>query len=199
MKDYRRFISFIVLFTAGFYWLNNKVQIPYLSASAIAAVLFLIFIIWDRYLWKKKRFYISFLCSLATGLYDYPDLSGKWKVKYFSSYKYDEKNDKYTTEGEGEVKISQCYSTLNIEGVFGASSKFESVIANLKQKESERWMLVYAYRNTPTDTALASSKNGGMHMGFCYLELSDDQRKLEGFYSNDEQRKTRGKITLQKL
>ncbi len=198
MKDYQRFIAFIVLFTGGFYWLDGKIHLPFLSVSTISAVIFGLFLIWDRALWKVKKYYIARMCSLALGLYDYPNLNGKWKVHYFSSYKYDEKNNKYTVEGDGEVTIDQCYSTLCIEGTFDESSRFESIIANLKQKEGGKWMLVYAYRNTPTDTAISSSPSGGMHMGFCYLELDLLENKLEGFYSNDEQRKTRGKIIFKR-
>lgn len=97
------------------------------------------------------------------------------------------------TKGEGEATITQSYSTLFIEGDFGQQSDFESFFAQLKQKENGKWFLVYAYRNRPKSSKLTNSLSGGMHEGFAYLDVAS-KTKLEGFYSNDENRKTRGKI-----
>jgi len=41
------------------------------------------------------------------------------------------------------------------------------------------------------------STGGGMHEGFCYLEIEGNV--LEGYYTNDENRKTRGSITFTKM
>lgn len=192
MKSYQSFITFIVFFTAGFYILDQRVSIPFLSASLISLIIFGVFLIWDNLLWKQKRFFIPHLAKLA-GLHDYPDLNGKWKAQYYSSYKSDATDNQYVTNGDGEIVIKQTYSSIFITGQFSDSDS-DSFVATLKQKENGSWFLIYGFRNKPKSSKLQNSLNGGMHEGFCYLELKDD--KLTGYYTNDENRKTRGQVTL---
>lgn len=194
MKSYQSFITFIVFFTAGFYLLDQKVSIPFLSASVISLIIFGVFLFWDKYLWKQKRFFIPQLAKLA-GFHNYPNLNGKWKVEYSSSYKYNAENNQYTTTGSGEVNIKQTYSSIFIKGQFSESIS-ESFVATLKQKEDDGWFLIYGFRNKPNDEKLQNSPSGGMHEGFCYLELENG--KLIGYYTNDENRKTRGRAVLTK-
>ena len=66
------------------------------------------------------------------------------------------------------------------------------------KKWNGKWFLVYAYRNKPQITKLTNSLSGGMHEGFTYLDVESDN-KLEGYYANDENRKTRGKLVLTKI
>ena len=61
MKNYQSFITFIVFFTAGFYLLDQKVSIPFLSASVISLIIFGMFLLWDKLLWKQKQFTKSML------------------------------------------------------------------------------------------------------------------------------------------
>lgn len=197
MKSYQRFIAFVVFFTAGFYWLNETVKIPYLSAGLISVVIFLVFVLWDRWLWKTKWLFIPLLGKLI-GFHNYPNISGKWKIEYHSSYNFDSSNSQYTTTGTGEAEIKQTYSSVFISGVFGESSKFESFVAMFKEKENRSCFLIYGYRNNPIDVKLKHSPSGGMHEGFCYLEVCKDG-KLDGYYTNDENRKTRGKIVLTRM
>jgi len=68
-------------------------------------------------------------------LHDYPNLNGKWKAEYSSSYKYDTQNDRYITTGSGEIIIKQNYTSIFITGQFSESDS-ESFVANLKQKEN---------------------------------------------------------------
>lgn len=192
MKNYQSFITFIVFFTAGFYLLDQKVSIPFLSASVISLIIFGVFLFWDKFLWKQKRFFIPHIAKLA-GLHDYPNLNGKWKAEYSSSYKYDTEHDRYVTTGTGEIIIKQDYTSIFITGQFSESDS-ESFVANLKQKENRDWFLIYGFRNKPKSEKLQNSPSGGMHEGFCYLEVLHD--KLSGYYTNDENRKTRGRIVL---
>ena len=113
MKNYQSFITFIVFFTAGFYLLDQKVSIPFLSASVISLIIFGMFLLWDKLLWKQKQFFIPQFAKLA-GLHDYPNLNGKWKAEYSSSYKYDTENDRYITIGSGEIIIKQNYTSFSV-------------------------------------------------------------------------------------
>ena len=194
MKSYQSFITFIVFFTAGFYLLDQKVSIPFLSASVISLIIFGVFLFWDKFLWKQKQFFIPQLAKLA-GLHDYPNLNGKWKAEYSSSYKYDTQNDRYITTGRGEIIIKQSYTSIFITGQFSESDS-ENFIATLKQKENGSWFLIYGFRNKPKNEKLQNSPSGGMHEGFCYLDVESD--KLNGYYTNDENRKTRGRMILTK-
>jgi len=149
----------------------------------------MVYIAWDKLLWKRK--WLSYLLCKFVGFYEYPILEGQWELSFESIYNGG-------TKGTGEAIIQQSYSSLFIEGNFGQNSNFESFFAQLKQKESGKWFLVYAYRNHPKSTKLTSSPSGGMHEGFTYLDVKSPT-KLEGYYSNDENRKTRGKIVFIRL
>lgn len=197
MKDSQKFISFIVVFTVGFYWLNDSIKIPYFSAGLVSLIIFIIFLLWDRVAWKIKKYNIVPTLGNLVGFYNYPSISGTWAVNYKSSYNYDSNKNRYTTQGTGRAEIKQTYSSLFITCDFGnESSNSESFIAKLKQKENGEWFLIYGYQNRPRDPRLANSLDGGMHEGFCYLTVKSN--KLEGYYTNDEGRKTRGKITFTK-
>ncbi len=161
--------------------------------SLISVIVILFFLLWDTWLWKQKRAFIP-VFGVLMGFHNYPDISGKWTADYSSSYNYEDDNDKYCNFGIGQVEIRQTYSSIFINGQFGESSKFESFAATLKQKENGSWFLVYSYRNNPIDPKLKGSPSGGMHEGFCYLEIENGQ--LDGYYANDENRKTRGKLSL---
>ncbi len=208
MKDYSRFITFIIFLTAGILWLNSLITCPVIiygyslpcplfSFGTIALVISVLFIIWDKLVWKLKTIPFPLICSIL-GFHNFPNLNGEWAITYESSYKYDEKQNRYTTKGKGNAVIEQSYSKLNINGDFGLSSNFESFVSKLQQKENGKWFLVYAYKNIPGNIQLKSSPNGGAHEGFCYLDINKNCKEMTGYYSNDEQRKTRGNIKFKK-
>lgn len=197
MKDQQKYITSIVLLVVAIYifggWieglLGKNVASFITSISSISLVIYGLFFAWDKWLWKQK--WLSFLLCKLVGFYEYPILQGKWQLNYESTYENG-------TKGVGEATIQQTYTTLFIEGNFGQNSNFDTFFAQFKQKENGKWFLVYAYRNKPKRTKLTNSPSGGMHEGFTYLDVVS-QTKLEGYYSNDENRKTRGKIVFTKV
>ncbi len=196
MKDQQKYITSIVLLVAAIYlvgkWIDtffNKNFSPMItSIGTVSLIIYGLFIAWDKWLWKNKK--ISYLLCKLVGFHEYPNINGTWDITYQSSYNGG-------TTGNGQAIIEQTYSSLFVEGNFGVDSSFESFFAQLKQKENGKWFLVYAYRNRPRNTKLTNSRSGGMHEGFTYLDIVN-KSKLEGYYSNDENRKTRGKVTLVK-
>ncbi len=197
MKDLQKYITSIVLLVVIIYvigdrlkgFLGNNIVSFITSIGAISLAIYGLYLIWDRWLWKQKSL-SSLICKLV-GFYEYPVLEGKWQLSYESTYNGG-------TKGTGEVTNQQSYSTLFIEGDFGQNSNFYSFFAQLKQKENGKWFLVYAYRNKPKSKKLTGSPSGGMHEGFAYLDVINTTR-MEGYYSNDENRKTRGKIIFTKI
>lgn len=196
MRDQQKYITSIVLFVTAIFivggWvetlLGKNVASFITSISTISLIIYGLYIAWDKWLWKQKTL-SYFLCKLV-GFYEYPVLEGEWQINYESTYNNG-------TRGTGVVNIQQSYSSLFIEGNFSQNSSFESFFAQLKQKENGKWFLVYAYRNKPHNTNLTNSLSGGMHEGFAYLNVVS-KSKLEGYYSNDENRKTRGKLVFTK-
>ena len=197
MKDQQKYIMSIVALVAGIYIVSNWLKTIFgetvasaiTSITTMSAIIYGLHFAWDRLIWKIK--WLNTLICKLVGFYEYPNINGRWKIEYESSYKNG-------TKGFGEATIQQSYSTLFIEGVFSGSSDFYSFFAQLKQKENGKWFLVYAYRNKPQITKLTNSLSGGMHEGFTYLDVESDN-KLEGYYANDENRKTRGKLVLTKI
>lgn len=196
MRDQQKYITSIVLLVTAIFivgdliesWLGKSVASFITSIGTISLIIYGLFIVWDKLLWKQKL--LGSLLSKLAGFYKYPVLEGKWRINYESSFN----NGK---RGTGEATIQQNYSSLFIAGNFGISSSFESFFSQLKQKENGQWFLVYAYRNKPQDINLMSSPSGGMHEGFTYLEVIS-KAKLVGYYANDENRKTRGKLVFTK-
>lgn len=196
MRDQQKYITSIVLLVTAIFiigsWveglLGKSVASFITSISTISLIIYGLYLAWDKGLWKQKR--LSYLLCKLVGFYEYPVLGGKWQINYKSTYNNGAK-------GAGEATIQQSYSSLFLEGNFGENSSFESFFAQLKQKENGKWFLIYAYHNKPHNTNLTSSLSGGMHEGFAYLNIVN-KTKLEGYYSNDENRKTRGKIVFTK-
>lgn len=194
MKDYQKFISFVVFFTFGFYGLQLVFELPLLSAGTVSLIIYLLFLLWNHSLWKRKGWVFRTIGKLI-GLYDYPDISGEWEIEYASSYNFDTDKNEYRTNGKGSATIRQTYSTLHVKGKFENSSSFESFYATLKEKENGDWFIAYGYRSNPNNPKLSNSSGGGLHEGFSLLAVESPE-KLEGYYSNDENRRTRGRITL---
>ncbi|GEM_PF-2939986 len=196
MKDQQKYITSIVILVALIQviakWiggiLGNGIASFIASVGTVSFIIYGLYYAWDKWLWKEQ--WLAFLLCKLVGFYEYPVLTGSWQIKYESTFNNGKK-------GSGIATITQSYSTLYIEGDFGNSSDFESYFARLKQKENGKWFLVYAYRSKARSKTLLNSVSGGMHEGFTYLDVINN-KKLEGYYSNDENRKTRGKLVFTK-
>lgn len=197
MKDQQKYITSIVILVVLIYsvggWIEGilgKNTASFItSVGTISLTIYGLYYAWDKLLWKIP--WLSLLLCKLVGFYEYPTLEGDWQIKYESTFNNGKK-------GTGIATIQQSYSSLDIDGNFGASSSFESFFAQLKQKDNGKWFLMYEYRNKPHTPTLTNSLSGGMHEGFTYLDVVSNN-KLEGYYSNDENRKTRGKIVLTRL
>lgn len=197
MKDNQKYITSIVAFVTIYNTLIGQVseftKSPLISivstAGATSLVIYSLFLFWDKILWKVSP--ISKLIAMFVGFYNYPVLEGSWNLNYDSNFNGGEK-------GEGLVRLKQTYSSLHIDGEFGQKSGFETFFTLLKQKENGKWFLVYGYCNKPKDRTMMNSLSGNMHEGFAYLDIKDNNEML-GYYSNDENRKTRGFIKLTKV
>ncbi len=207
MKDYRKSIKLVVFISLSLYFLIKAIE-KWIGRSSllsvgtsigvIALITTILYILWNNHLWKIKKFKLSGMLSYLCGFHDYPDLAGQWAGDYCSSYNFDEENKQYTTTDKVEMDIRQNYLSIKIRCRFGESSESKSFFSTLLQDEHGDWGLIYAYRNDPRDPALQSAPSGGIHEGFAYLKVKDNGDKLEGYYTTDEMRKTRGRIVLQK-
>lgn len=194
MKDQQKYISAIVILVSSIYIVGNWVKSILgdtiasfiTSVGTVSLLIYGLFWVWDKFGWKNGK--ISRLLCYLVGFYEYPVIEGKWKVDYESTYGSGKK-------GSGEAVIKQSYSELCIDGSFGTSSTFESFFAQLKQNENGKWFFVYAYVSKPQDKKLLNSLSGGMHEGFVYLDVIS-KNELRGYYSNDENRKTRGTLVF---
>ena len=207
MQDKFKFIKLIVILVlmllflkepfenlqTNIFWLEQPFII--VNIAIISVIIYILFIIWDNFLWKEKRFFVPLIWKIFW-FYDYPNLNGEWNWKFNSSYKYDWENHKYVTEWDWKIIIKQKYSELIIEWKFN-KSKFHSIFSLLKKRDN-KWILIYMYENNPKDVDLKTSVNWWTHKWFCHLLLDESDMSLDWFYSNDESRKTRWSLNLVK-
>lgn len=200
--DLKKIVTFSVLLTFGFYLASQRFPgVDFWKYSIVSFAVFIILyflsLIYENYLWNshwtiKKLF-------ILVGFQEYPNISGTWKMQYFSSYKYDWEKSKYITEGRGIVKIKKIYGGFLYTGNFDKSDfKSSSNYFERNENDKNEWTLGYKYTNNPKETDLAQTGFVG-HCGFAILNFdSEKQKEINGFYGNDENRKTRGKMTLTK-
>lgn len=196
MKNVLMYTQFIVQATLILVSFNTFLADSGFKYYQIPVVLLILLIpeLWSRFLWKVPL--IRSLFSII-GFEKYPDINGEWKGILNSSYFYDNKKNIYTKDIDCEMIIRQNPEYIEVDCKFGQSES-KSFYAQLikRHQHSKEWYLIYAYDNQPHDTTLQASPNGGNHKGFCFLQLKEN--RLEGFYSNDEVRKTRGRINVKK-
>ena len=198
----KNIVYLTVFITLGFFILRDAFpQFNFLTQGLIALAVFLILSVinysYENLLWDKK--WAKLLFPLFFGLQKYPNIAGVWDMKYYSSYKFDWDNEEYITEGTGEIKIQKVNGGFYYSGKFN-ESEFYSIYNFFEANKYSKnmWVLGYMYTNDPKETNL--SKSGFVsHKGFTILNFNKETPdKMEGFYGNDENRKTRGRLILTK-
>ncbi len=198
----KKIVSVSVLLTFAFYAISNRFPSLYFwKYSIVSAVIFLILYLlnylYENYLWNKH--WIIKKIFILLGFQEYPNIVGKWEIDYCSSYKYDWKNSKYNTTGKGDVAIKKIEGGFLYSGKFGESEfKSSSNYFERNKSDQQEWILGYKYTNNPNETNISDTGFVG-HCGFAILNFDQEKPKeLTGFYGNDENRKTRGKMILKK-
>ncbi len=198
----KNFISITVLLTFAFYFINTKLpEWNFWKYSFVSLVIFLIIYIlnflYEKYLWNKHKYVVKIFTIV--GFQKYPNISGEWKMKYNSSYKDDWDKSIYMTKGTGKIKIRKIDGGFLYSGNFD-KSKFKSKnnFFENNKNNNEEWILGYRYLNDPKETNIANTGFVG-HSGFTILNFDENNpNEITGFYGNDENRKTRGRIILEK-
>ena len=200
--DLKKIVTISVLLTFGFYLASQSFpSVNFWKYSIVSFFVFLILyflnFIYEKYLWNSH--WIIKKLFILVGFQEYPDISGTWEMQYFSSYKYDWGKSKYITKGNGIVKIKKIHGGFSYTGNFNKSDfKSSSNYFERNENNKSEWTLGYKYTNDPKETDLAQTGFVG-HCGFSILNFdSENPKELSGFYGNDENRKTRGKMALTK-
>ncbi len=168
-----------------------------ITPSTVVSISALIYLLFKKLLWKVKLF--SFLFDLLLGLEYIPDISGEYEVEIKSNW--DE-----SIPLNGNIKVSQNYKDIFVKGKF-ANSKFETSNAYLFLNENKNsskpksWNLIYSFESEPNKTSIGENSTGFVsHKGIVELNICVDNLDcFNGFYGTDENRKTRGTISLKKI
>lgn len=200
--DLKKIVSISVLLTFAFYYISNRFpEVNFWKYSIVSVVIFLILyllnLLYEKCLWNKH--WLIKKIFIFIGFQEYPNIVGNWSMDYFSSYKYDWEKSEYTTTGKGAVRIKKIVGGFYYSGEFG-ESKFRSTSNYFERNlnNENEWTLGYKYINDPNETNISNTGFVG-HCGFSMLHFNQgNPEEMIGFYGNDENRKTRGKITLKK-
>jgi len=144
-----------------------------ISATAVITVLFV------SWAWKWRIF--------RGWLVPIPNLNGKWEGKIF--YKEEEKDKSRAVSVD--IKQTFLYIVVHFCSKESESLSFCGSF-NIDEKRGIR-QLIYSYQNDPKSIL---RENSAIHYGTTKLNISLDNRELEGEYWTS--RKTTGSITLKK-
>ncbi|MCK4635291.1 MAG: hypothetical protein KAT32_00345 [Candidatus Moranbacteria bacterium] len=202
----KKAIILIIILTFVLYYLNEKIilidpKYNIWKYGIVSSIIFLIVyglhILYEKYLWKYWVFKKIFI---QLGFQEYPKIDGSWTMKCWSSYKFNWDTEEYETKVIGkDIVIKKIINGFSFSGDFDKSG-FESTFSFLKQDKNNKknWMIGYHYKNNPEDPKMIPT-GFVEHNGFAVLFFNEDKESvITGFYGNDENRKTRGKIVLNK-
>ena len=150
---------FFILLPAWPNWLEG------LSPLAVYGIIFLLF---DKFLWKLEIFRILKIVS-------FPDLNGRWEGTQRSTFKKDGKNVEVATC----LEIKQNFSSVVVKGYYEKSGS-DSVVATFKEINGETF-LYYTYDNDPNTLKAGTMQS---HKGTAKIKLLAQESKIHGFYWN---------------
>ena len=140
----------------------------------------LLFAIFDRHVWRVAP---------VRRLFGLPDLNGKWSCDGSQL----DSDGNVTKEWHATITIKQTWSRLCI-ALQTDSSRSRSGPASIEFDEGHGFRLLYTYRNDPSP----GQKPLVPHQGTCELIFADDCTSADGFYFNDHNRQSFGRMKLTK-
>ena len=160
-------------------------KIPYIEITisiTTISIFGILYSLFDKFIWKWKILH-------KLGIIKIPNLNGKWKGNFQSSY-HDFKENLPVI-----LIIEQSWSKICIKGKFN-HSKSSSDTASIKVNLGKEIMLHYSYYNDkkPEYYKMGTSN----HRGYANLEINGNS--MEGNYFNDpSNNKNWGKLNLKKV
>lgn len=186
-------IAFILLLAVISYssflfllWLEHFLPIVWQENIKIfhaftALGIFIIYLkLFKKYAWKWKIF-------STFGIVDFPNISGKWKGTFKSSFKDSNGNDKV---GDALLTINQTFDKVSVYGKFNKSKSTSTGYHFAFDEQKRKQCLNYNYKNEVGAEADADMRH---HSGSAKIWFNDDGC-LEGEYFSDGQRGTHGSL-----
>lgn len=200
--SYKFYILFSLVFVIPATWIADQIEhyvkslpldsfpghlasIGVFDAPTTVVVLFLIFWLFNNYIWKIK--YLDILIGI-------PNINGRYEGELVSSHTEDK-----TQNGTYPVVIEVRQTLTDVEVfLYTERSCSYSLIANICKNYHYNNELVYVYQNKTS----AMNKNSDMrdHHGSAFLEVSDAGNLLNGYYFNNPRERGRfGKIKVKRV
>lgn len=152
-----------------------------IQPPAAIALVVLLFVLYNRFLWKKWPF---------IWIHGIPDINGRYEGAGESSYQ----------DGFKYLVVLEVHQTLldTLVCLYTERSGSHSVMSAIGQNERRNQYLSYSYKNAPK--TIADDRDMRPHDGFACLEIFDKGDRLEGSYFNDpRERGSFGKLVLKRV
>lgn len=163
---------------------KQGIKIPwYIGTPSIPGIYALLFLAFDKYLWKYKIF-------KKLGIVIADDLNGKWKGFIKSSY------DEFQKEIPAELDITQSATKIKICGIF-EQSKSVSIHENFGHSDVDNQTALYHFfRNEPRYDSIETM---AIHEGSAKLLYNKGKQTLTGYYYSGRDRNNHGTIEVTKV
>ena len=163
--------------------LNDYLSITWKLTLSGVVIFSILYIIFNKYLWKIKYF---------SKLFRFPDLNGEWECIGKS---YNPKINK-NYDWNGTVKIVQTWDKISITlKTSNSTSQSMSSIGGIKHLPGIGYRLAYNYENSPHISTTELAK----HEGYCSLDISEELNSANGYYFNNaKDRQTFGEMKLKR-
>lgn len=178
-------ISAVVVYVLSYALKSYGIEVPfYIETPSIPAVYAFLFLVFDRFLWKKSKIFKKLGVIIAD------DLNGRWVGTLKSSY------DNFATDIEAQLIIEQTATRIKICGTFN-KSKSVSIHENFGKSEIDNQVaLFYFFRNEP---AYDATQTMAMHEGSAKLTYSPENDSLTGYYYSGRDRNNFGTIEVKRI